>query len=242
MYQPLEEACTIIEELRDYVGMFKIGLELINNAGVGPQILVEKINKALDGNPSQIFFDGKLLDIPNTVVGAAKAVAGKVGFFNVHATGGVEMMRAAVAVAGSSKVLAVTVLTSLDEEECQAIYNRPSKVQVVQLARLAKLAGVHGLICSPQEIAVLRKRQEFQSMILVTPGIRPVWAKKNDQERVTTPADAIMAGGDCLVIGRPILEPPEPIGSRVNAASLIAEEIEKAFAALAEKVSGEKKG
>lgn len=218
----LDKALVLVEELHPYVGYFKVGLELLTNEGA-PRV-VQAIKEA----GGRIFYDGKFKDIPNTVAGASKAVA-KLGvdMFNVHASGGVEMMRAAVDNKGESKVLAVTVLTSLSEEDAHSIYGAPSKGKVIEFARWAKIAGIDGLICSPQELQVLGKQKELDGLLRVTPGVRPEWASAGDQKRIMTPGEAVKAGADYLVIGRPITKPPFDIGNSIAAAKMIAEEIEK---------------
>lgn len=216
----LGKAMELVEKLSLYVGLFKVGLQLLTSEGS------PKVVQMIKGAGGDIFYDGKFKDIPNTVAGASKAAA-KLGvdMFNVHASGGIEMMRAAVANKGESKVLAVTVLTSLSEEDAHSIYGVPSKVKVVDFARWAKIAGVDGIICSPQELQVLGKQKELDSFLRVTPGVRPEWAGAGDQKRVMTPGEAVMAGADYLVIGRPITQPPDKIGDPVEAAKKIAEEI-----------------
>jgi orotidine-5'-phosphate decarboxylase len=216
----LESARSLVENLAPYVGCFKIGLELATAVGA-PQV-VEFVHK-LGG---QVFYDGKFDDIPNTVGKASKAVAGfDVRMFNVHASAGIEAMMAAVTNKGQSQVLAVTVLTSLEENNAHLIFGGPSKAKVLQYARDAKLAGCDGVICSPQELELLGKQKELSGLIKVTPGVRPEWAAVGDQKRVMTPAEAIKAGATALVIGRPITQPPAEIGSPVDAAKRIAEEI-----------------
>ncbi len=220
----LDKAKPLIKDLSPHVGYFKIGLELLTAVGA-PQVV--SFVHSLGG---KVFFDGKFDDIPNTVGGAAKAVA-KLGvaMFNVHASAGIEAMMAAVANKGSSLVLAVTVLTSLEENNAHLIFGGPSKAKVLQLTRDIKIAGCDGNICSPQELELLGKQQELDGLIRVTPGIRPKWAQIGDQKRVMTPAEAVKAGADYLVIGRPITKPPMEIGSPVDAAKKIAEEIEQAL-------------
>ena len=220
----LEEAKKIVRQLFPYVGSFKVGLELLTAEGA-PQV-VELIH-SLGG---KVFFDGKFNDIPNTIAGAVKAVAKmKVAMLNVHASAGVEAMMSAVANKGESLVLAVTVLTSLEENNAHLIFGGPSKAKVLQFARDAKIAGCNGIICSPQELELLGKQKELSVLIKVTPGVRPSWAAVGDQKRIMTPSEAIKAGADMLVIGRPILQPPSEVGKPINAAVLIATEIEKAL-------------
>jgi orotidine-5'-phosphate decarboxylase len=151
--------------------------------------------------------------------------------FNVHASAGIEAMRVAVNNKRESLVLAVTILTSLEEDNAHLIFGAPIKAKVLQFARDAEIAGVDGIICSSKELELLAGQEELRGLIKVTPGIRPEWATAGDQKRVMTPGEAIKAGADYLVIGRPITKPPEEIGSPVDAAQKIAQEI---FAALLE--------
>lgn len=226
----LDKALELVGQLKDHVGLFKVGLELLTNDG-GPKVV-----KAIQKEGGKVFYDGKFKDIPNTVAGASRAVADlEVYMFNVHASGGIEMMKAAVDVLEKEKidfggmVLAVTVLTFLSEEDAQLIYGQPSKTKVVQFARYANIANIDGLICSPKELSVLAQYEEFKDLLKVIPGIRPKWAQKGDQKRVMTPGEAVLAGADYLVIGRPIRQPPKEIGNPVDAAKKIAEEIKQAL-------------
>jgi len=235
-----DSAISLVKDLAPHVGLFKLGLQFINAmlaSIIVPKEEPEAVNnlqrirelfELLDGN---VLWDGKFKDIPNTIIGASEEV-GKIGveMFNVHASGGIEMMRAAVGnKAAGQKVLAVTVLTSLAEDDAHLIYGAPSKAKVIEFARWAKIAGVDGLICSPQELGVLGERKELDGLLRVTPGIRPKWAVKGDQSRIMTPADAVKAGVDYLVIGRPIRQPPKEISGPVEAAKKIAEEIAEAL-------------
>ena len=214
----LDKARPLIEALAPHVGCFKVGLELITAVGA-PEVV--KFVHGLGGN---LFFDGKFDDIPNTIAKASKAVASLgVKMFNVHASCGIESMKAAVANQGNSLVLAVTVLTSHDDASARRIYGSSAKDKVLQMARDAREAGVDGIICSPQELEILGK--DFSSFIKVTPGVRPTWASVGDQKRVMTPREAIKAGATALVIGRPITSPPEEVGTPVDAVKKILEEI-----------------
>ncbi len=216
----LNEAEALVTSLTPYVGCFKVGLELLTFVGA-PKV-VEFIH-SLGG---KVFFDGKFNDIPNTIAEASNVVAGmNVKIFNVHASIGIEAMMKAVANKGQSLILAVTVLTSLDENNTNLIFGGPSKAKVLQFARDAKLAGCDGIICSPQELEFLGKQKELNGLMKITPGVRPEWASANDQKRIMTPAEAIKAGATALVIGRPITKPPKEIGGPVEAAKKIAEEI-----------------
>jgi orotidine-5'-phosphate decarboxylase len=185
----------------------KLGMEFFNAHGP------DGVRRIMDecGNPP-IFLDLKYHDIPNTVAGAVRE-ASKLGvmYLNVHASGGLEMMRAAKdACAPSTKLLGVTVLTSLDDSNLASIGQlAKAKDQVKRLAELTQLSGLDGVICSAHEITMLREDigKEF---ILMTPGIRPAGASQDDQKRVMTPKEAMDAGASHLVIGRPITGAPDP--------------------------------
>ena len=175
-----------------------------------------------------LFLDLKLHDIPNTVAGGLRAVLGHVQprYINVHAGGGPEMLvRAAEAVAEASnsetRILAVTVLTSLDDGDLTAVgQNGPAAEQVLRLAKLAEAQGCHGVVCSSAEVAMLR-REMGPDFDLVVPGIRPAGADAQDQKRIMTPPDAMAAGATALVIGRPITGAADPAeAARAIAASM----------------------
>ncbi len=219
------KAKALVHELKDYVGYFKIGMQLFTSEG--PQI-VRDINE-LGG---QVFLDLKYHDIPNTVASAAIEAA-KLGtsIINVHASGGYEMMNETSRKLGEfceknqikkPIILAVTVLTSINER----IMNDDMKVlgpvdaQVTHLARLAKKAGLDGVVSSPLEITNIRAACG-SGFIILTPGIRPAWAAANDQKRITTPREAVDSGSDILVLGRPITDNPKP----AEAAKLVLEEL-----------------
>lgn len=208
-----EEALDLVRELAPVVGGFKIGSELFTAAG--PDIV-----RAVRRTGAQVFLDLKFHDIPNTVARAvAAAVRLDVQMLTVHASGGLAMLQAAEEAAQQTAaqtgrnaplVLAVTVLTSLDsaalaEVGCDDHVGR----QVERLAALAVRAGLRGLVCSPLEVAGLR--QMLPSHVqLVTPGIRPEGGGADDQRRTLTPRQALEAGADWLVIGRPITAAPQP--------------------------------
>ncbi|HEY3346686.1 MAG TPA: orotidine-5'-phosphate decarboxylase, partial [Nitrospirota bacterium] len=177
----------------------------------------------------------KFHDIPNTVAHAARAaVRLGVKFFDVHAHGGSAMMKTASEAAADEAAklgveppisLAVTVLTSLSAGDLKNdlnISNTPEE-QVVSLAKLAYASGMRGVVASPKEVAAIR-RAVGDGLVIVTPGVRPLWAGKDDQQRVSTPAEAVKAGADYLVIGRPILKAGDP----AEAAARIVEELENA--------------
>ncbi len=207
-----DEAAAVVSGLKD-ARTFKIGLELFT--AEGPALF-----KKLKVLRKDIFLDLKLHDIPNTVAGAARsAVRHGVQMMTIHTSGGREMMaRAAEAARETAEaeklpkplLLGVTVLTSLKAAELDEIGMDPDvAAQVLRLAGLAKAAGMDGVVCSPQEIEIVRK--EFgRELLVVTPGIRPVWAASQDQKRIMTPAEAVAKGADYLVIGRPITGAPSP--------------------------------
>jgi orotidine-5'-phosphate decarboxylase len=198
------------------VGMLKVGLELF--AAEGPPVV--RAAAAL-GRP--VFLDLKLHDIPNTVEGAARsAAAGGASLLTVHAAGGDEMVRAAVrGASGRLRILAVTVLTSLDDAALSRIgLAGPAGEAVVRLARLAIGAGAGGIVCSPHEVAAVRLAVG-PGPLLVVPGVRPPGASRGDQARVATPAEAVAAGADVVVIGRPLREGRDPAAAaRAIAATL----------------------
>lgn len=221
-------ALSLAGKLAGTVGLFKIGLELLTAAG--PAV----VRNVREQTGVSVFFDGKFHDIPNTVAGAVRAaVRAGAAMLNVHAAGGVDMMRAAKEAAAEAAeseggsppvVLGVTVLTSIDAETLAAagVPGSPGE-QVVRLACLARLAGLDGVVASPQELERLR-RECGEDFLLVTPGIRPATAAVDDQKRVATPEAALLAGADYLVIGRPIRAAADPAA----AAREIIESCEKA--------------
>lgn len=186
----------------------KLGLEFFNLYGVHG---VHEIGKTFPETP--IFLDLKYHDIPNTVAGAVRAVTSvvKPAYLNVHAAGGLEMMKAAKAACpAETKLLAVTMLTSLDEQAITQVgYEAGIQNRVVQMAKLAQEAGLDGVVCSSHEIELLRN-ECGAGFVLMVPGIRPAGSDVGDQKRVMTPADAIRAGATHLVIGRPITKAADP--------------------------------
>jgi len=185
------------------VQVLKVGMELFYAAG--PQI-VEQVRSGRD-----VFLDLKLHDIPNTVAGAARAVAAlRPRFLTVHAAGGAEMVRAAVQAAPEVTITAVTVLTSMsDDDLAQVGFTGPSLDAVRRLAVLAVGAGAGALVCSPREVAAVRA-EVGPDVVLITPGVRPAGADAGDQVRVATPAQALADGADLLVVGRPVTGSPDP--------------------------------
>ena len=211
--QTSTKALDLVNELRSVAGMFKVGSQLFTAAG--PQIVRDII--ALD---SKVFLDLKFHDIPHQVAGAARSAAELgVSLFTIHASGGSEMMERAVeAVAKvgnkTSKVLAISVLTSIDANILAQIgvSSTPSE-SVTRLVRLAESAGVDGVVASPQEIETIRATIPNPNFLVVTPGIRPAQNESEDQKRVATPAAAISAGASYLVVGRPITGATDPVAA-----------------------------
>jgi orotidine-5'-phosphate decarboxylase len=225
----MNDALTLVDLLKNDVGYFKVGKEILN--AVGLPIVVGQL-KALG---AKVFVDIKESDIPNTV-GEAVAAATRAGadIINVHATGGLEMMQAAVKKGKTAnpnvKIIAVSILTSLSDKDMREIgFVYPAKAMVYHLANLAKQAGMDGLVCSPQEVAGVREIMGPDAL-LITPGIRPQWDQKaGDQKRIATPMDAILNGASAMVIGRSITKNSQ--FSPVQAAEKIANEICQALAA-----------
>lgn len=204
----LDHARHLAAVVRASVGGLKLGLEFFNAHGPnGVRPFVEM------GLP--VFLDLKYHDIPNTVAGAARAAAGLgVSILNLHAQGGAAMMRAgleaAKSVSPSTRVIAVTMLTSLADEDLPSLGLQPPVAdQVVRLATLARQCGLDGVVCSAHEIVRLRK-ELGPDFLLVVPGIRPAGSALGDQRRVMGPAEARDAGASVLVIGRPITGAPDP--------------------------------
>jgi len=207
-----EEAIALVSRLKA-ARTFKVGLELFT--AEGPALF-----KKLKALRKDVFLDLKLHDIPNTVAGAVRsAFRHGVQMMTIHTSGGREMMATAVETARQAALdlgrpkpalLGVTVLTSLKGTELEEIGMSPDVAgQVLRLAGLAKAAGMDGIVCSPQEIDVISK--EFgRELVIVTPGIRPLWAAAQDQKRIMTPAEAVAKGADYLVIGRPITAATSP--------------------------------
>jgi orotidine-5'-phosphate decarboxylase len=226
----IREAVNLIEQVKDYVAGFKVGLELCTSEGT--PAVVDAVSKA----GGQVFLDLKFKDIPNTVAGASRAACRDgVLMFNVHCDGGIAMMKAAADAVKNAPghhplLIGVTVLTSIDQESLNKQIRVESTVaaHVVHLAKLAKDTGLNGVVCSPQEV-VLIKDVCGTEFLTVVPGVRPTWAEAGDQKRVMTPAEATQQGADYLVIGRPITKPPANIGSPAQAAKLIRDEIDSCF-------------
>lgn len=223
MYNPLicaidtpdiEAAENLIQQVKDHVGLIKLGLEFFTIHG--PQ----GVARVTQNGAVPFFLDLKFHDIPNTVAGAVRsALAMKPAMLTLHACGGGAMMRAAAEVAREQAdklniqkptLLGVTVLTSMDAQDLQSVGVRHELPQQVEhLAELAQQSGLDGIVCSPHEAARLRARCGAD-FALVTPGVRPASAALGDQKRVMTPQDALAAGASYLVIGRPITAAADP--------------------------------
>ena len=213
-FSSLAEAEKIVKKIAPLVKAFKVGKELFTSAG-------PKAVEMIHSYQCRVFLDLKFHDIPNTV-GAACEAATKLGVFmlNVHALGGQTMMVNAVQavhkIAGEKKmtapkVLGVTVLTSLTDKDLSEVgIQKKVKQEVQGLAVLSQRSGLDGVVASGQEIQLIR-RVAGKNFLIVTPGVRPVWAAHGDQKRVMTPKEAITLGADYIVVGRPITQHPQPL-------------------------------
>ena len=208
------EALNLFSALKDVVGMFKIGSQLFTAEGPG---VVREIVRA----GGRIFLDLKFHDIPNTVASAGvEAARLGVSIFDVHACGGSEMMRrTAEAVTETAAregiqrplIIGITVLTSFDNSTlAETGFSSSTTEQVERMARLAKESGLDGIVASPHEVKLIRETVERSNFVVVAPGVRPAGIASDDQRRVMTPAEAVRAGADYLVVGRAILKSPAP--------------------------------
>lgn len=225
----MDEAKELVKELKDYVGVFKVGLQLFTS--VGPDII-----KMIQDEGREIFFDGKFHDIPNTVAKAsANLVKHGVTFFNIHITGGSKMISSCLKLSRETAksldlpkptVLGVTLLTSFGQRTLteELLINLNIDDYVTQLAKVAKKSGLDGIIASATDVQKIKK-ECGDDFIILCPAIRPTWSVVNDQIRVVTPRDAIKAGVDYLVIGRPITSAKD----RVSAAQLVIDEMQEAM-------------
>ena len=209
-----ETALGLVERLGEYIGVFKVGMQLFTREG--PEII-----RRIRERGKKVFYDAKYHDIPTTVAKAGRmAVHLGVYIYNIHTLGGYEMMvrtvqetRKEAGKSGLEKplVLGVTILTHMDGEMLRETgIERELKDEVIHLAKLAQRAGLEGVVSSPQEIELIREACGDDFLIL-TPGIRPPWAGDNDQKRRMTPGEAIKAGADFIVVGRPILQASDPV-------------------------------
>jgi orotidine-5'-phosphate decarboxylase len=228
-----DRALALVDELKSSVGMFKVGMQLFTAAG--PDLVRRIVSQG-----SRVFLDLKYHDIPNTVaLAAVEATRLGVSLFNIHTSGGSEMMKwAANAVAETAtrenltapKVLGVTLLTSIDQETLKqiGIEGQPSVV-VGRLAKLAQASGLDGVVASAQEIELIRQAVPQNDFLIVTPGIRAAVDELQDQRRTMTAASAIRAGADYIVVGRPIMA----AGDVIAAAGRFVTEIQTALQARA---------
>lgn len=200
-----EKALQLVDQLKEYPLIYKIGYKLFIPYGVE---LIKEIQKRVPN--SEIFLDLKLHDIPNTVRnGVFEASQLGVSYLTVHAMGGKEMISAAAQVKGNTKLLGVTLLTSHDEEYLKELSITLSKEDfVLKLAQIALSSGADGLVCSAHEVEFLKK--ELGNFLAVVPGIRPQGKSSDDQKRVATPKEAVDKGADILVVGRPIVQSSNP--------------------------------
>lgn len=225
------EVTKLLEKLSDNVGYFKVGLELFTS--LGPSII-----KRIKDNGSKVFFDGKFLDIPNTVSHAvSNMVRHRVDMLNVYLSGGKVMLEetksrlletAQQQNLQPPKLLGVTVLTSITNEVLQSDLKIKSQIDeyVLHLTTFALKTNLDGIICSPNEAKIVSEvSKENKDFLIVTPGVRPSWAKPNDQQRIATPKKAIQNGATHVVIGRPITGSKDPLDS----VKKILDEIEEAM-------------
>ena len=225
--EDINEAKKLVEDLSPYIGTFKVGLQLFCGYGL------EIVNFIKEKN-ADFFLDVKLHDIPNTVEKASfNVIKNGANFFNVHATGGIEMMKAArkgameACVKYGKKepiILAVTVLTSISDEVLkEELSNTQTSADfVVQLAKNAKTAGLTGVVASAKELPLIKK-ELGDDFIVLTPGIRPAWSATNDQKRIATPTSALNDGADYIVLGRAVTAAE----NRIEAIEKIYQEIEE---------------
>lgn len=222
----LKEACALIELLEDRISIYKVGLELfLNSKGA----IIEYLKK----QDKKIFLDLKFHDIPNTVAQAAKwATSLGVDIFDIHAAGGRDMLLKTMEVVNDTaaqtgiarpKVVAITVLTSFNEASfSQMGFEKNIGEIVLDWGKMCKESGLDGVVCSPHEVGAI-KNACGRDFLTICPGVRPLWAEKQDQKRITTPKDAVLNGVDYIVIGRPITQNPSP----PTAAEKILKEMEE---------------
>jgi orotidine-5'-phosphate decarboxylase len=216
------DAMKLVDRLGNTCQWFKVGMELYYSTG-------NSIVQQLRDRGFSVFLDLKLHDIPNTVAGAVRSATNAgASLLTIHASGGAAMMSAAAEAAsapGSPRLLAVTVLTSMDASQLAGIGITASPAdQVLRLARLAQKSGINGMVCSAEEVALLRNETGPNSL-LVIPGIRPTGSAIEDQKRVATPAQAIAHGASMLVVGRPITRAADPAAAAQSILNEIAEQM-----------------
>lgn len=211
----------IVNELSSYINTFKIGPEVIMTLGLDEALGLLLIHGA------RAFVDLKLNDIPSTVYDAARIMSHypNLKYFTVHASAGQDAMREArAATPWYQHPLAVTVLTSLDEEKATSIFGSPPAAKVVEFAQQAYKAGIRGLVCPARYLKVLSEYDFAKEMFKVVPGIRPSWAMSSeDHAAAATPTEAILLGADILVVGRPVIYPPQSMIPKQAVEAILAE-------------------
>ncbi len=224
-----ERALNLVGQLKEYVGIFKVGMQLLTSDG--PEVV-----RCIREEGKKVFYDAKYHDIPTTVAQAGRmAVRLGVYIYNVHTLGGYEMMARTVQATrkeaeelGVEKplIFGVTILTHLNQGMLPEVgIEKKLKDEVVHLAKLARRAGLEGVVSSPKEIGLIREACG-DDFLIMTPGMRPLWARGNDQRRRMTPGEAIKAGADFIVIGRPILQAEDPL----EAVQRVLKEMEEGIA------------
>jgi orotidine-5'-phosphate decarboxylase len=237
----ITKATQLVNDLASHVGVFKVGFEaiystmaeLISHPEQDAVNYLKRVRRlATLITKEKAFLDVKLADIPNTVGNAVRALSQLgVKMINIHASAGEKVIKAAVENKGKSLLFGVTVLTSISDHECLSIFGAIAQVKVYDFACMLIDNGADGIICAPKEGLKLREGRFFDKLLIATPNVRPLWAAGPDdqnKERQMTPGEAIKAGIDMLVIGRPITKPPAEVGGPVEAAKRIAFEIEQA--------------
>ncbi len=231
------KALALVRRLHGLVGGFKVGLEVITSIAVSllsamttdeAMIKLREWKELFNAIGPNLIWDGKFDDIPNTVKAAVAALGPlSPAYCTVHASAGIEALKVAVANRGDTGVIGVTVLTSINEQECVSIFGGQPGEKVRQFARILLAVGAQAIVCSPQELRIL-KDEGFVQLRKFTPGIRPAFMSPggDDQSRTMTPAEAIREGAYGLIVGRPITQPPDSVGTPERAVELIVEEIE----------------
>jgi orotidine-5'-phosphate decarboxylase len=225
----LDEVEFLVRDLLPKFAFFKVGLELALSTGA-PQAI-----DLIHGLGGKVFLDLKLHDIPETISKAVYRASGLgVEILNVHASAGIEGIRAAVVNRGNTtKILVVTVLTAFNNSETMSVYGGSIIEKIKQFSHDSYKCGADGIVCAVNDI-FLSKLENGVKMFVVTPGIRPKWFKKgvdivDHQKRIATPTEAIAEGSDLLVIGRPVVQPPSDVGGTRRAAKLIYDEVAEAM-------------
>lgn len=225
----------LLKDIAPFIDGVKVGLEAMNAEGEGGYPVSTLVSSFVtDILDKEVMWDGKFADIGNTMTKAVRnLVTTRLGvtMFTLHASISDNALRAvAQAVEGTNALpLAVTVLTDIDEEQCQSRFGDTPRNTVLRFAQMTQKCNIRGLVCSPQELNFLHENTALRGVTTVIPGIRPAWAAAGDQKRIMTPADAARAGASYLVVGRPIFSPPKEVGHPADAARLIREELDQAL-------------